>query len=335
MHLETFPREGRGKLVRRTWMSRFAVTSRLPALKQMNSNQKYRDGHFHLCHRTIRDSGAGGPAVGIAQAHVRYVLRSSECSDPELLLPTGCALVDKQQIRDMMNRLINDRASLGVKITRGGSRRIAEKLSIALSHDLTKQQGLDAARRFVLDITKGEVPVLIAPHFKPGNWHVHVMMILPQMETDAQARVRAAREGKKAVRPKCNFRLNGLYWPNTKIKTREYLRMRWRTFANQALAEAGSDVRLCHLSHARRGIKRQPGRHFGPEALARQTKDLAIAPLVATKQTLQRSATLLNSVTCEPTQSEKAIPELEELAAMFGRAAKVAGNSARDRQFVR
>jgi hypothetical protein len=231
----------------------------------------YREGHFHLCHRTVRDSGPGGLGPRISKAHIRYVLRSSECQGAELWLPTGLALTQSSEIRSAMYGFIDERDELGGLITRNGSRRVVEKLTVALPHDLSKDQGMELVRAFAHDITRNQVPVLIAPHWKRGNFHAHLVFV-PRMESETEAIGRARKEGKKFVRRKQLWNIGSMYRPTSKFKTRDWLRMRWRTFANSALREAGSDVRICHLSYARRGVLRQPGEHIGPERLARELR---------------------------------------------------------------
>ena len=44
----------------------------------------------------------------------------------------------------------------------------------------------------------------------------------------------------------------------------DWLRPIWERLANQALAEAGSDARIDHRSHAARGLTEVPGSHHGP-----------------------------------------------------------------------
>ncbi|MBL8645279.1 MAG: MobA/MobL family protein [Rhodospirillaceae bacterium] len=187
-----------------------------------------------------------------------------------------------------------------------------EKVSVALPHALTKQQSLEVLRAYVQDITKGQAPVLIAPHWKQGNFHAHLVFV-PVMETEPAAKERAQREGKKAVRRRQVWTLGDLYWPGTKMKTKEWMRLRWMAYANEALRKAGSDIRINHLSYKRRGIQREPSRHIGPERIARELRRGVVQPTGVSSQKLLELATGASE-----RQQEVEIQELELLLNTIG-----------------
>ncbi len=135
--------------------------------------------------------------------------------------------------------------------------RVIDKLRIALPRELDDHQRTVLVERFMGDLTGGSVPWFAAIHQEGKdvhNPHVHIAIHDRDITTNrrvlrlsdsARDRVKAGLPGPKAV---------------------QWVRERWEVVCNDALAEAGHDIRIDRRTLNAQGIKRKPGIHEGPRA---------------------------------------------------------------------
>ena len=126
---------------------------------------------------------------------------------------------------------------------------VGRELNIALPAELTAQQRLDLIRRYVIKnfVSQGMVADLCL--HAPGrgednkNFHGHVMLTTRTLDGDG-------------------FGPKAREWNS--VAMLESWRKSWADMANEALADAGHDVRIDHRSHEARGMTEIPGQHYGP-----------------------------------------------------------------------
>lgn len=125
--------------------------------------------------------------------------------------------------------------------------RVADKLRIALPHELTEVQQMELVRAFAEEVTKGRASWLAAFHAKgkaAHNHHCHLVV-----------RDRDPETGRRVI---------GL----SERDSTEWLREVWEQHANAALAQAGLSVRIDRRTLKAQGIEREAGIHIGPKAKA-------------------------------------------------------------------
>ena len=120
----------------------------------------------------------------------------------------------------------------------------------------------------------------------------------------------------------------------------EFIRPLWERLVNEALAEAGSDARIDHRSHAARGLTEVPGSHHGPAVTeilrAGRTSDVADriaaeAAAVIARQVLDANAAaaLLEAQAAEALAELEIELEIERVQAAAEREAAEAAAQAR------
>ena len=146
----------------------------------------------------------------------------------------------------------------------GRDERPAMKIELALLRELTLEQNRQAVRDFVDEyFTSRGIIADVAIHSKMAsddkpNTHCHMLFF-----------TREAMPGGKLNSDK------NPYW-TSKHRVVDW-RKGWEQIANQALEDAGSDVRIDHRSHKARGLNKVPGIHLGPTAVAMEDKDVETA----------------------------------------------------------
>ena len=141
--------------------------------------------------------------------------------------------------------------------------RTAREFEIALPHELTAEQRLDAVRLFAKDLVErygAAIDMAIhEPHEKGDvrNHHAHLMMTVRQVGDRGF--------GDKTMLEQENKKLLAQGLPTTQMQLRD-IRLSWELIANRELARTGHDVRIDHRSHQDRGLEIEPTRHMGVHA---------------------------------------------------------------------
>jgi ATP-dependent exoDNAse (exonuclease V) alpha subunit len=152
--------------------------------------------------------------------------------------------------------------------------RVAREFEIALPHELSAEQRLEAAREMAQELADrygAAVDFAIhAPHDASDvrNHHAHVMMTTRQVTEDGL--------GEKTYLERENKWLLANDLPTTDMQLRD-LRQRWEGIANERLAMAGLDIRIDHRSHMERGLEIAPTEHMGVHATQMERRGLAVS----------------------------------------------------------
>ncbi|WP_247998059.1 Ti-type conjugative transfer relaxase TraA [Brucella tritici] len=170
--------------------------------------------------------------------------------------------------------------------------RVAREFEIALPHELSTEQRLEATRAFAQELANrygAAVDFAIhAPHDASDvrNHHAHVMMTTRQVtESGLGDKTYIERENKWLLS-------NDL--PTTDMQLRD-LRQRWEGIANERLAMAGHDIRIDHRSHMERGLEIAPTEHMGVHATQMDRRGLAVSRTRLDEEAAQRNAELIRA----------------------------------------
>lgn len=192
----------------------------------------------------LRSIGRSTHDAGTAGAHIRYISRPD--AEPEIF-----AQHMPDEHREARTWLDNaERASRK-------NARVIDKIRIALPRELSEEQRRDLVEEFMIDLTEGRIPWYAAIH-QTGkdahNPHVHIAVHDRDVKTNervlrlsdnARERIKAGLPGPKAV---------------------DWIRERWEVVCNEALAQAGAEVRIDRRTLKAQGIDREPTIHEGPRA---------------------------------------------------------------------
>lgn len=168
--------------------------------------------------------------------------------------------------------------------------RVAREFEIALPHELSAEQRLEATREFAQELADrygAAVDFAIhAPHEASDvrNHHAHVMMTTRQVTEDGL--------GEKTYLERENKWLLAHDLPTTDMQLRD-LRQRWEGIANERLAMAGLDIRIDHRSHMERGLEISPTEHMGVHATQMERRGLDVARTRLDEEAAQRNADLI------------------------------------------
>ena len=168
--------------------------------------------------------------------------------------------------------------------------RVAREFEVALPHELTAEQRLEATRELaqVLANRYGAAVdfAIHAPHDASDvrNHHAHVMMTTRQVTEDGLGdKTYIERENKWLL-------ANGL--ATTDMQLRD-LRQTWEGIANEHLARAGHDLRIDHRSHMERGLEIVPTEHMGVHATQMERRGLDVGRTRLDEDAAQRNADLI------------------------------------------
>ena len=168
--------------------------------------------------------------------------------------------------------------------------RVAREFEIALPHELTAEQRLEATRALAQDLANRygtAVDFAIhSPHDASDvrNHHAHVMMTTRQVTADGLGdKTYLERENKWLL-------ANGL--PTTDMQLRD-LRQTWEGIANEHLARAGHDLRIDHRSHMERGLEITPTEHMGVHATQMERRGFDVARTRLDENAARRNADLI------------------------------------------
>lgn len=185
---------------------------------------------YSLHHQPIGKTTQARPHT--SAAHVRYITRPSAASHVEAgRMPQqpgkAQAFMVEAEDRDRKNA------------------RVADKILLALPHELNAAQRVELVRGYAEEVTQGRASWLAAFHDKgkdAHNPHAHLLI-----------RDRDAATGKRVA---------GL----SEKGSTERLRSLWEEHANQALTRAGREERIDRRTLEAQGISREPTVHEGPRA---------------------------------------------------------------------
>ncbi|WP_198672410.1 MobQ family relaxase, partial [Pseudogemmobacter bohemicus] len=168
--------------------------------------------------------------------------------------------------------------------------RVAREFEIALPHELSVEQRLEAAREFAQELADrygAAVDFAIhAPHEASDvrNHHAHVLMTTRQVTEGGL--------GDKTYLERENKWLLANELPTTDMQLRD-LRQRWEGIANERLAMAGLDIRIDHRSHMERGLEIAPTEHMGVHASQMERRGLDVSRTRLDEDAARRNAELI------------------------------------------
>lgn len=168
--------------------------------------------------------------------------------------------------------------------------RVAREFEIALPHELSAEQRLEAAREMAQELANrygAAVDFAIhAPHEASDvrNHHAHLLMTTRQVTEDGL--------GDKTYLERENKWLLAHDLPTTDMQLRD-LRQRWEGIANERLAMAGLDIRIDHRSHMERGLEIAPTEHMGVHATQMERRGLDVSRARLDEEAARRNAELI------------------------------------------
>ena len=170
--------------------------------------------------------------------------------------------------------------------------RVAREFEIALPHELSAEERLEAAREMARELADrygAAVDFAIhAPHEASDvrNHHAHILMTTRQVTEDGL--------GDKTYLERENKWLLAHDLPTTDMQLRD-LRQRWEGIANERLAMAGLDIRIDHRSHMERGLEIAPTEHMGVHASQMERRGLDVSRSRLDEDAARRNAELIRS----------------------------------------
>lgn len=168
--------------------------------------------------------------------------------------------------------------------------RVAREFEVALPHELSAEQRLEAAREMAQELADrygAAVDFAIhAPHEASDvrNHHAHILMTTRQVTENGL--------GEKTYLERENKWLLANNLPTTDMQLRD-LRQRWEGIANERLAMAGLDIRIDHRSHMERGLEIAPTEHVGVHATQMDRRGLDVSRSRLDEDAAQRNADLI------------------------------------------
>ena len=168
--------------------------------------------------------------------------------------------------------------------------RVAREFEVALPHELSAEQRLEAAREMAQELADrygAAVDFAIhAPHEASDvrNHHAHILMTTRQVTENGL--------GEKTYLERENKWLLAHDLPTTDMQLRD-LRQRWEGIANERLAMAGLDIRIDHRSHMERGLEIAPTEHMGVHASQMERRGLDVSRARLDEDAARRNAELI------------------------------------------
>lgn len=187
----------------------------------------------------------------------------------------------------------------------------ARELRVALPAELPPHAQIRLAREISAALSQEygvAVDVCVHEPSKDGddrNTHAHILMSACTVSDDGKL-------GRKcdALDP-IHCKRNGL------PTAAEFIRPLWERLANAALADAGSDARIDHRSHAERGLAEVPGSHHGPAVteILRSGRDSDVADRIAAQAAAVIARQVLDAQAAAQLLEAQAAEALADLAA--------------------
>lgn len=168
--------------------------------------------------------------------------------------------------------------------------RVAREFEIALPHELTSEERLEATRAFAQSLAdRYGTAVDFAIHSPNGetdirNHHAHLMMSVRGL-TEAGL-------GEKTIFERENAWLLSRNLPTSMMQLKD-IRRDWEGIANEALAQAGHDIRIDHRSHQDRGLEIEPTEHMGVYATQMERRGLEVVRQRIDQRSAQTNAAVI------------------------------------------
>ena len=174
--------------------------------------------------------------------------------------------------------------------------RVAREFEIALPHELSAEQRLEATREMAQELADrygAAVDFAIhLPHSATGatsagdvrNHHAHILMTTRQVTEEGLS--------DKTYLERENKWLLAHDLPTTDMQLLD-LRQRWEGIANERLAMAGLDIRIDHRSHMARGLEIAPTEHMGVHASQMERRGLDVSRSRLDEEAARRNAELI------------------------------------------
>ncbi len=164
--------------------------------------------------------------------------------------------------------------------------RVAREFEIALPHELSAEQRLEAAQELADRYGAAVDFAIHAPHEASDvrNHHAHLLMTTRQVTEGGL--------GDKTYLERENKWLLAHDLPTTDMQLRD-LRQRWEGIANERLAMAGLDIRIDHRSHMERGLEIAPTEHMGVHATQMERRGLDVSRSRLDEEAARRNAELI------------------------------------------
>jgi len=188
---------------------------------------------------------------------------------------------------------------------------VARELVLAIPCELPPYAQIQLAREMGVTLAQEygiAVDVCVHEPSKDGddrNTHAHMLMTACHVtETGKLGR-------------KCDL-IDPIHCNRNRCETAaDWLRPIWERLANQALAEAGSDARIDHRSHAARGLTEVPGSHHGPAVtdMLRNGRDSEVADRIAAEAAAILSRQVLDAQAAAELLEAQAAQALADLEA--------------------
>lgn len=168
--------------------------------------------------------------------------------------------------------------------------RVAREFEIALPHELTPKERLEATRAFAQSLAdRYGTAVDFAIHSPNGetdirNHHAHLMMTVRGLTETGL--------GEKSILERENAWLLSRDMPTSMMQLKD-IRRDWEGIANEKLAEAGHDIRIDHRSHQERGLEIEPTEHMGVNATQMERRGMAVVRQRIDQRSAQSNAALI------------------------------------------
>jgi Ti-type conjugative transfer relaxase TraA len=168
--------------------------------------------------------------------------------------------------------------------------RVAREFEIALPHELSPEERLEATRAFAQVLAdRYGAAVDFAVHSPNGetdirNHHAHLMMSVRGLNETGL--------GEKAILERENAWLLSRNLPTSMIQLKD-IRRDWEGIANEALARGQHDIRIDHRSHQDRGLEIEPTEHMGVYATQMERRGMAVVRQRIDQRSAQSNAALI------------------------------------------
>ena len=241
---------------------------------------------FHS-HVQIITRGKGVSAVAAAAYRAGEKFKNEYDGEIHDYTRKGGVIYTEILLPDHAPREYYDRAVLWnavEKIEKAHNSQLAREFEIALPIELTREQNIALARRYVEDtfVRAGMCADFCVHDKNDGNPHFHFMVTMRPINDNGtwgskqKKEYILDRDGNKIYDPvKRQYKCRSI--PSTDWNKRAYAdiwRKTWADMTNAELERQGFDVRIDHRSYAEQGIEKIPTVHLGAAASAMEKRGI-------------------------------------------------------------